>query len=108
MQYMLMCCCDEKTWTQLRTAKHRIMQYGALIQSLVTSRTVSWRGTAMLASSADGAHEGRQTGAHRWTVCGAKEQLGGYRGRMRDLDEAPLYRNAFRHYRREARSSTPP
>ena len=39
MHYMLMCCFDQKAWTQLPdNEKNRIMrEYGALIQSLVTS-----------------------------------------------------------------------
>lgn len=51
MQYMLMCCIDEKAWTQLPDSeKHRIMQeYGALIQSLVTSG--QFRGGGQLRST---------------------------------------------------------
>jgi hypothetical protein len=92
MQYMLMCCCDEKMWTQLPdNEKHRIMQeYGALIQSLVTSG--QFRGGGQLCSTSSATTVRMKGGKLALTdgpFAETKEQLGGYHlVECRDLDEA--------------------
>jgi hypothetical protein len=92
LQYMLMCCIDEKAWAQLPDSeKHRIMQeYGALIRSLVTSG--QFRGGGQLGSTSS-ATTVRMTGGKLSLTDGpfaeTKEQLGGYHlVECRDLDEA--------------------
>ena len=91
MQYMLMCCIDEKAWTQLpESEKQRIMQeYGALIQSLVASG--QFRGGGQL-SSTSSATTVRMKGGKLVLTDGpfaeTKEQLGGYHLiDCEDLDE---------------------
>ena len=92
MQYMLMCCIDEKAWTQLPDSeKHRIMQeYGALIQSLVTSG--QFRGGGQLRSTSSATTVRMKGGKLALTdgpFAETKEQLGGYHlVECRDLDEA--------------------
>ena len=92
MQYMLMCCIDEKAWTQLPDSeKHRIMQeYGALIQSLVTSG--QFRGGGQLRSTSSATTVRMKNGKAVLTdgpFAETKEQLGGYHlVECRDLDEA--------------------
>ncbi len=92
MQYMLMCCIDEKSWTQLPdSSKNKIMQeYGALIQSLVKSG--QFRGGGQLRSTSS-ATTVRMKGGKLALTYGpfaeTKEQLGGYHlVECRNLDEA--------------------
>ena len=92
MQYMLMCCCDEKAWTQLPDSeKDRIMQeYGALIQSLVKSG--QFRGGGQLRSTSSATTVRMKGGKLAFTdgpFAESKEQLGGYHlVECRDLNEA--------------------
>jgi hypothetical protein len=92
LQYMLMCCIDEKAWTQLPDSeKHRIMQeYGALIQSLVTSG--QFRGGGRLGSTSSATTVRMKGGKLALTdgpFAETKEQLGGYHLiECRNLDEA--------------------
>ena len=92
MQYMLMCCIDEKAWTQLPDSeKHRIMQeYGTLIQSLVTSG--QFRGGGQLHSTSSATTMRMKGGKLALTdgpFAETKEQLGGYHlVECRNLDEA--------------------
>jgi hypothetical protein len=92
MQYMLMCCCDEKAWTQLPDSeKHRIMrEYGALIQSLVTSG--QFRGGGQLRSTSSATTVRMKNGRAVFTdgpFAETKEQLGGYHlVDCKDLNEA--------------------
>jgi len=92
MQYMLMCCCDEKAWTQLPDSnRDRIMrEYGALIQSLVTSG--QFRGGGQLRSTSSATTVRMKNGRAVFTdgpFPETKEQLGGYHlVDCKDLDEA--------------------
>jgi hypothetical protein len=92
MQYMLMCCCDEKAWTQLPDSeKHRIMrEYGTLIQSLV--RSGQFRGGGQLRSTSSATTVRMKGGKLAFTdgpFAETKEQLGGYHlVECRNLDEA--------------------
>jgi hypothetical protein len=92
MKYMLMCCIDEKAWTQLPDSEmHRIMQeYGALIQNLVTSG--QFRGGGQLRSTSSATTVRMKSGKLALTdgpFAETKEQLGGYHlVECRDLDEA--------------------
>jgi hypothetical protein len=92
MQYMLMCCIDEKAWTQLPDSeRHRIMrEYGALIQSLVTSG--QFRGGRQLGSTSSATTVRMKDGKLALTdgpFAETKEQLGGYHlVECRNLDEA--------------------
>ena len=92
MQYMLMCCIDEKAWTQLPDSeKHRIMrEYGALIQSLV--RSGQFRGGGQLRSTSSATTVRMKGGKLAFTdgpFAETKEQLGGYHlVECRNLDEA--------------------
>lgn len=92
MQYMLMCCIDEKTWTQLPDSeKHGIMQeYGALIQSLVTSGQFRGGGHLRPTSSATTVRmKGGKLALTDGPFAETKEQLGGYHlVDCKDLDEA--------------------
>ncbi|HEV8329273.1 MAG TPA: YciI family protein [Nitrospiraceae bacterium] len=89
---MLMCCIDEKAWTQLPDSKkHGIMQeYGALIQSLVMSG--QFRGGGQLRSTSSATTVRMKGGKLALTdgpFAETKEQLGGYHlVECRDLDEA--------------------
>jgi hypothetical protein len=92
MQYMPMCCCDEKAWTQLPDSeKDRIMrEYGALIQSLVKSG--QFRGGGQLRSTSSATTVRMKGGKLAFTdgpFAETKEQLGGYHlVECRDLNEA--------------------
>jgi hypothetical protein len=92
MQYMLMCCFDEKAWTQLPDGeKSRIMQeYGVLIQSLV--KNGQFRGEGQLGSTSSATTMRMKSGKLAFTdgpFAETKEQLGGYHlVECRDLDEA--------------------
>ncbi len=92
MQYMLMCCCDEKAWTQLPDSnRDRIMrEYGALIQSLVTSG--QFRGGGQLRSTSSATTVRMKNGRAVFTdgpFPETKEQLGGYHlVDCKDLGEA--------------------
>jgi hypothetical protein len=92
MQYMLMCCIDEKVWTQLPDSeKHRIMQeYSTLIQSLATNG--QFRGGGQLRSTSSATTVRMKDGKLAFTdgpFAETKEQLGGYHlVECRNLDEA--------------------
>jgi len=92
MQYMLMCCIDEKAWTQLPDSnKDKIMrEYGALIQGLVTSG--QFRGGGRLGSTSSATTVRMKGGKLALTdgpFAETKEQLGGYHLiECRNLDEA--------------------
>jgi hypothetical protein len=92
MEYMLMCCIDENGWTQLpENEKHRIMQeYGALIQSLVTSGQFRGGGQLQSTSSATTVRmKGGKLALTDGPFAETKEQLGGYHlVECRNLDEA--------------------
>jgi hypothetical protein len=92
MQYMLMCCIDEKAWTQLPDSeKDGVMrEYGALIQSLVKSG--QFRGGGPLAPASSATTVRMTNGKTVFTdgpFAETKEQLGGYHlVDCKDLDEA--------------------
>jgi hypothetical protein len=92
MQYMLMCCFDEKSWGQLPDGeKSRIMrEYGVLIQSLIKSG--QFRGGGQLRSTSSATTVRMKSGKLALTdgpFAETKEQLGGYHlVECRDLDEA--------------------
>jgi len=92
MQYMLMCCFEEKAWTQLPDSeKDRIMrEYGALIQILVKSG--QFRGGGQLGSTSSATTVRMKGGKLAFTdgpFAETKEQLGGYHlVECRNLDEA--------------------
>jgi hypothetical protein len=92
MQYMLMCCFDEKARTQLPdNEKGRVMrEYGALIQSLVKSG--QFRGGRQLHSTSSATTVRMKGGKLAFTdgpFAETKEQLGGYHSvECRNLDEA--------------------
>jgi hypothetical protein len=92
MQYMLMCCFDEKAWAQLPDGeKNRIMrEYGALIQDLVKSGQL--RGGGQLGSTSSATTVRLKGGKLAFTdgpFAETKEQLGGYHlVECRNLDEA--------------------
>ena len=92
MHYLLMCCIDEKAWTQFPDQeKHRIMQeYGALIQSLVTSGQFRGGGQLRPTSSATTVRmKGGKLALTDGPFAETKEQLGGYHlVECRNLDEA--------------------
>ena len=92
MHYMLMCCFDQKSWTQLPdNEKDRIMrEYGALIQRLVTSGQFRGRGPLAPTSSATTVRmKNGKTVLTDGPFAETKEQLGGYHVvECRDLDEA--------------------
>jgi hypothetical protein len=92
MQYMLMCCFNEKAWAQLPDdEKGAIMQeYGVFIQSLVKSGQLRGGGKLRSTSSATTV---RVTNGKAVLTDGpfaeTKEQLGGYHlVECQDLDEA--------------------
>ena len=92
MQYMLMCCIDEKAWTQLPDSeKHRIRQeYGALIQSLITRGQfrVGWQ-LRSTSSATTVRMKGGKLALTDGPFAETKEQLGGYHlVECRNLDEA--------------------
>ena len=92
MKYMLMCCIDEKAWTQLPDSERdRIMrEYGALMQSLVKSG--QFRGGGQLHSTSSATTVRMKGGKLALTdgpFAETKEQPGGYHlVECRDLDEA--------------------
>ncbi|TLY22382.1 MAG: YciI family protein [Nitrospirae bacterium] len=92
MQYMLMCCCDEKAWTQLPDSeKDRIMrEYGAMIQSLVKSGQFREGGQLRSPSSATTVRmQGGKLAFTDGPFAESKEQLGGYHlVECRDLNGA--------------------
>ena len=107
MQYMLMCCCDEKAWTQLpESEKHRIMrEYGTLIQSLVKS--AQFRGGGQLHSTSSATTVRMKGGKLAFTddrlrkpknSSGATTWLNAATWTKRSRSQ-----HAFRHSRREAR-----
>lgn len=92
MQYMLMCCFNEKAWAQLPDdEKGTIMQeYGTLIQGLVKSGQL--RGGGQLRSTSSATTLRMKNGKAIFTdgpFAETKEQLGGYHlVECQDLDEA--------------------
>ena len=92
MQYMLMCCFDEKVWAKLPDGeKDRIIQeYGALIQSLAKSNQL--RGGGPLAPTSSATTVRMKKGKAVLTdgpFAETKEQIGGYHLiECKDLDEA--------------------
>ena len=92
MQYMLMCCIDEKAWTQFADSERdRIMrEYGALIQSLVKSGELCGGGQLRSTSSATTVRmKGGKLALTDGPFAETKEQLGGYHlVDCKDLDEA--------------------
>ena len=92
MQYMLMCCFNEKAWAQLPDdEKGTIMQeYGALIQGLVKSGQLRGGGQLRSTSSATTLRmKGGKLALTDGPFAETKEQLGGYHlVECRNLDEA--------------------
>lgn len=92
MQYILMCCFDEKAWTQLPDSeKDKIMrEYGALIQDLVKSGQLRSGGQLRSTSSATTLRmENGKAVLTDWPFAETKEQLGGYHlVDCKELDEA--------------------
>ena len=92
MQYLLMCCFDEKAWERLSDAqKHTIMcEYGEVIQDLV--RRGQFRGGAQLLPTAAATTiriKHGKTILSDGPFAETKEQFGGYHLiECRDLDEA--------------------
>ena len=92
MQYMLMCCFDEKAWTRMPDEeKEGIMrEYGELMQSL--ARQGSLCGSGKLRSSSAATTVRMKNGKPILTdgpFAETREQLGGYHlVECRDLDEA--------------------
>ena len=92
MQYMLMCCFDEKVWTKLPDEdKESIMrEYGELMQSL--AKRGSLCGSGKLRSSSSATTVRMKSGKPIFTdgpFAETKEQLGGYHlVECHDLDEA--------------------
>ena len=92
MQYMLLCCFDEKRWEEIPEAqRNRIMQeYGALLQSLDKSGQHVASGKLQPTATATTIRAGSGKPV---TIDGpfaeTKEQLGGYHlVECKDLDEA--------------------
>ena len=92
MQYMLMCCFDEKSWKKMPDAeKDKIMrEYGGLIQSLVKSG--QFRGGGQLHPTSSATSVRMKNGTALFTdgpFAETKEQLGGYHLiECKDQDEA--------------------
>jgi hypothetical protein len=92
MQYMLLCCFDEKAWERLSEAqKDKIMkEYGEVIQGLVKSGQL--RGGGRLHPTSSATTVRTKNGATVFTdgpFAETKEQLGGYHLiECKDLDEA--------------------
>lgn len=92
MQYMLMCCFDEKAWTKLPDdEKDKIMrEYGTLTQSLV--KNGQFRGGGPLAPTSSATTVRMKNGKTVFTdgsFAETKEQLGGYHViECHNLDEA--------------------
>lgn len=92
MQYMLMCCIDEKLWDQLpESRKDKVMQeYGRFIQEIVKSGHYRAGGQLQPSSTATTVREknGKPV-ILDGPFAETKEQLGGYHLiECRDLDEA--------------------
>ena len=92
MQYMLMCCFNEKAWAQLPDdEKGTIMkEYGDLIQGLVKSGQLRCGGQLRSTSSATTLRmKGGKLALTDGPFAETKEQLGGYHlVECRNLDEA--------------------
>ena len=92
MQYLLMCCFEEKAWDEIpETQRDGIMkEYGELVQSLVKSG--HYLAGAKLQSSSSATTVRAKNGRSAITdgpFAETKEQLGGYHlVECRDLDEA--------------------
>ena len=92
MQYMLMCCFDEKAWTKLPNEdRESIMrEYGELMQSL--AKRGHLRGSGKLHSSSSATTVRMKNGKPILTdgpFAETREQLGGYHlVECHDLDEA--------------------
>ena len=92
MQYLLMCCFEEKAWDRIpETQRDGIMkEYGELVQSLVKSG--HYLAGAKLQSSSSATTVRGKNGRSAVTdgpFAETKEQLGGYHlVECRDLDEA--------------------
>lgn len=92
MQYMLMCCFDEKAWGKLPDDEtgEIMREYGALMQSLVKSGQL--RGGGQLGSTSSATTVRLKGGKLAFTdepFAETKEQLGGYHlVECRNLDEA--------------------
>jgi hypothetical protein len=92
MQYMLMCCFDEKTWTNFPDEDKEIImrEYGELMQSLAKSGHL--RGGGKLRSSSSATTVRMKNGKPIFTdgpFAETREQLGGYHlVECHNLDEA--------------------
>jgi hypothetical protein len=92
MQYMLLCCIDEKSWTGLATAERdQVMkEYGEFVQGIV--RSGHYRAGGRLDAVATSTTLRERNGRLLTTdgpFAETKEQLGGYHLiECRDLDEA--------------------
>lgn len=92
MQYMLMCCFDEKAWEKLSEGqKDKIMkEYGEVIQGL--GRTGRLRGGGQLHPTSSATTVRMKNGAAVFTdgpFAETKEQLGGYHlVECKDMEEA--------------------
>ena len=92
MQYMLMCCFDEKAWTNFPDEDKEIImrEYGELMQSLAKSGHL--RGSGKLRSSSSATTVRMKNGKPIFTdgpFAETREQLGGYHlVECQDLDEA--------------------
>jgi hypothetical protein len=92
MQYMLMCCFDEKRWDGIPEAQREgiMRDYGELVQSLIESGHYL-SGGKLKSTSAATTVRGRNGGSAvtDGPFAETKEQLGGYHlVECRDLDEA--------------------
>lgn len=92
MQYMLMCCFDEKRWEELpESQRDNVMQeYGEFIQGIVKSGHYRAGGQLTPSSTATTLREKNgKTVTLDGPFAETKEQLGGYHlVECRDLDEA--------------------
>jgi len=92
MQYMLMCCFDEKLWAEIPEAQRDLIMrdYGELVRSLV--ETGHYLGGGKLQSSLTATTVRAKAGKSAFTdgpFAETKEQLGGYHlVDCEDLDEA--------------------
>jgi hypothetical protein len=92
MQYMLMCCFDEKAWTKLSDEDKEIImgEYGELMQGLAKDGYL--RGSGKLRSSSSATTVRMKNGKPVLTdgpFAETREQLGGYHlVECRDLDAA--------------------
>jgi hypothetical protein len=92
MQYMLMCCFEEKAWERLSEAeRNSIMQeYGAVVRGLIESGQLRGGGQLQPASAATTVQiKNGKTVLTDGPFAETKEQLGGYHLiECKDLDEA--------------------